>query len=225
MMSIGKTLAIVSGVSVSLISTAALADVEASDSAVTKRLGAVHNALEIAVGAGYAQGTGDIADNMASVGDLSGAGGTGELKIGYRIIPELAIGAYGTLAAFAEGDQVDNSNVMGATAGVFADWHILPAEELDPWIGLSSGWRTLWVDPDSGKGETLQGLELARLQVGLDYRITPEVAIAPVVGGALSMFVAHDGPGTDGYDEIDDQSVGVFFFGGVQGRFDLLGQE
>jgi hypothetical protein len=113
--------------------------------------------------------------------------------------------------------------VLGAAAGIRADWHFLPAESIDPWVSLSTGWRGLWLTPDEGKNTSLQGLEIARLQVGVDYRITPEVAISPVLGASVSTFLSQDGPGQDGYQDIEDPEANVFFFAGLLGRFDVLG--
>ena len=186
---------------------------------------AVTHALELGVGAGYAQAEGDIGAGMSALGDLSSSGRTAELQVGYRIIPHLELGVYGTFSGFTAGDEVaDSTDVHGATAGLQAAWHFLPAEAIDPWLGLSTGWRGLWLGPGEGQRTSLQGFELARLQVGVDYRVTPEIAIAPVVGASLSMFVSQDAPGTNGYQDIEDPQANVFFFAGLMGRFDLLGQ-
>jgi hypothetical protein len=186
---------------------------------------AVSQALEIGVGGGYTQGAGDVGKSAATVHDLSGPGATVELKVGYRVIPSLAFGAYGSLAQFSAGDTLaDGTDVRSATAGVFADWHFRPDRSVDPWLGLSSGWRGLWLVPDSGKNTSLQGWEIVRLQAGLDYRISPEVAIAPVVGAGLNVFLSHDDPTTTDYQNVTDPRANVFFFGGLQARFDVLGQ-
>jgi len=221
MTSLSRTLAIVSGVSVSLGAGSAFAD----EGTLSERLPAVTNALEIAVGGGYSQGVGDVGKGMGSVDDLTGPGGGAELKVGYRLIPNLAFGAFGSLSGFSTGDQVDGStDVLGATAGIFADWHFLPAETIDPWLSLSTCWRGLRLTRGGVKDTSLQGLEIAKLQAGVDYRITPEVAIAPVIGASMSMYLAQKSPGSEGYDEIDNPELNVYFFGGVQGRFDTLGR-
>jgi hypothetical protein len=224
MKSLSTVFTVVSSLSL-LSASSALAD-ENAGNVSRSSIPAVTHALEIGVGAGYAQGTGDIGSGMSSLGDLSSAGGTAELQVGYRIIPQLELGLYGTFSGFASGDALaDSTDVLGATAGVQAAWHFLPAETIDPWIGLSTGWRGLWLTPSEGKNTSLQGFELARLQVGVDYRVTPEVAIAPVVGASLSMFVSQDAPGQSGYEDISDPQANVFFFAGLMGRFDLLGQQ
>jgi hypothetical protein len=138
------------------------------------------------------------------------------------VIDHLTIGAYGTLAAFDNGDVLaDDTNAIGATAGIQAAWHFRPDRSIDPWIRLGTGWKGLWLAPDQGKNTSLQGFELARLQIGVDYRISPEIAIAPVVGGSLGMFVSQDSPMTADYTEISDKQVNFTGFAGLAGTFDL----
>ncbi|HEX8112416.1 MAG TPA: hypothetical protein VF516_32020, partial [Kofleriaceae bacterium] len=89
---------------------------------------------------------------------------------------------------------------------------------------LGAGWRGLWLSPQSGKDTSLQGLELARLQLGVDYRLNEDVAIAPVIGGSLNLFVGEDSPMTSKYTEISDKKVNFIGFAGLAGRFDLGGK-
>jgi hypothetical protein len=196
----------------------------ASPSAFDHAVPASVRALEIGLGGGYFQGTGDVGDGMNRVQDVSGPGGGLELQIGYRPIAPLALGAFGTFSQHGTGDQVQVSAVArSATAGAFADWHFRPARSIDPWVGLSTGWRGMWLVPDEGKSTSVQGLEIARLQVGLDYRITPQIAIAPVIGASVSIYLTQDGPATTGYANIGSPQPNFFFFGGLMARFDLLG--
>lgn len=191
----------------------------------SQRIPTVSNALELGVAAGYAQGVGDIAKGRSTVHDLSGPGGAVEVDVGYRLSPEFMIGVYGTGAQFSRGDMVsDGTDVRGATAGVQANYHFRPSYRIDPWVGLGAGWKGMWLSPDSGKDTSLQGLELARLQVGADYRISPEVAITPVLGADLSMYLSENGPGLSGYTNISDPRVNVAFFAGIAARFDVLGK-
>jgi hypothetical protein len=71
-----------------------------------------------------------------------------------------------------------------------------------PGISAGTGWRGLWLSPESGKNPSLQRLELARLQLGVDYRINRDLAVSPVVGGSLNMFVSQDSPIIQDYTEI-----------------------
>jgi hypothetical protein len=185
----------------------------------------VSNAFEVAVGTGYAQGGGKLGGGLGNLEDVSGPGAAVELDLGYRIIPQLTVGAYGTFSKYQHGDQIDSdTDVLGATAGLQAAYHIRPETSIDPWVSLGTGWKGLWLNPSSGKVTSLQGFELARLQVGVDYRITKDIAIAPVIGGSLSMFVSQDSPMTTDYTELQDKKVNFTGFAGLSGRFDLGGQ-
>src|SRR5262249_4205439 len=198
-------------------SGAALA-LEDDAGAVDRAVAPVSGALEISVGGGYLQGVGDIQGGGASVQDLAGAGAAGELKVGYRVSGGLAGGAYGDFARFARGGSVDgDAGVRSGSAGAYLDWHLRPDRSVDPWVGLSSGWRGLWVAPDAGKTSSFQGWEIARLSAGIDYAVTPAVAISPVIAGGLDVFFSADTPATRGVESIGGPRPSLFILGGVQG--------
>jgi hypothetical protein len=178
--------------------------------------------VELTVGTGYEQGFGKFADGQPSLTDVGIAGGAVQLGVGYRIIPQLTLGVYGSGATFGRGSQVDSSaNLYSAAAGVQADWHFLPARhQLDPWVSLGSGWRGYWISEDAGNS-SLQGLELAKLQVGLDYRIDAAVSISPVVGADLSTFLTQSTPESNGFRNVSSPQVNTFVFAGLMGRFDI----
>ncbi|NVB84586.1 MAG: hypothetical protein HOV81_39790 [Kofleriaceae bacterium] len=210
-----------------LVPTVAFAQPEESESstAFDHHVAPADHAFEISVGTGYTQGGGKLGEGMLDLEDVAGPGGSANIELGYRIIPHLTVGAYGSFARYANGDSLtDDVNVLAATAGVQAAWHFRPDRSVDPWVSLGAGWKGLWLDPDQGKATALQGFELARLQVGVDYRISPEVSIAPVIGGGLGMYVAQDSAMTTEYSEIDGKKVNFTGFAGVAGRFDLGGR-
>jgi hypothetical protein len=161
---------------------------------------------------------------MGSLEDVSGPGGVVEVDLGYRVLPYLSLGAYGTFSKYEHGDSIDsNTDVLGATAGLQGVVHFRPDTSIDPWVSLGTGWKGLWLDPSSGKTTSLQGLELARLQLGVDYRVSKDVAIAPVIGGSLSMFISQDSAMTTDLTEITDKKVNFTGFAGLAGRFDIGG--
>jgi hypothetical protein len=202
--------------------SAADKDVGQNEGEKAEKLAPATRAIELTVGTGYTQGFGNIASGQPSLTDIATAGGALQLGVGYRIIPQLTLGVYGGGAMFARGDQVDSSaNLYSATAGIQADWHFLPGgHELDPWVSLGSGWRGYWSHADQGT-TALHGLELATLQVGLDYRLDRAVAISPVIGADLTTFLTQSTPATNGFENISSPNVNTFLFAGVQGRFDI----
>jgi hypothetical protein len=207
-----------------LVPAVAAAESESSATSFDHEVPAVRNAFELGVAAGYSQGGGKLGGQMGDLEDVAGAGAAVELDVGYRIIPQLSVGAYGTLSTYQEGDLIDtDTNVIGATAGIQAAWHFRPDMSIDPWVSLGTGWKGLWLDPQNGETTSLQGLELARLQLGVDYRVSDSIAIAPVIGGSLGMFVSEDSPMTADHTEIQDKKVNFVGFAGLSGRFDLGG--
>ncbi|HEY4240396.1 MAG TPA: outer membrane beta-barrel protein [Kofleriaceae bacterium] len=219
-----KAVHIVTALSLLAPATAAFADdaLEAH-ATVDHPVKPVANAFELSVGTGYAQGGGKLGGGMLNLEDIAGPGGAVELDLGYRIIPQLSVGAYGTFSSYDNGDKIDGTtSVLGATAGLQATYHIRPSHSIDPWVSLGAGWKGLWLDPDHGKTTSLQGFELARLQVGLDYRLSPQFSISPVIGGSLGMFVSEDSPMTTDYTEIQDKKVNFTGFAGLAGRFDAI---
>jgi hypothetical protein len=211
-----------SSVAVTGVASAQEKDQPSAESSKAGELAPATGAVELTIGTGYAQGFGNVASGQPSLTDVGQPGGAVQVGAGYRLIPQLTLGVYGSGAMFGRGDQVDgSSNLYSATAGVQADWHFLPSgNQIDPWVSLGTGWRGYWIHADQGT-TAMHGLELAKLQVGADYRITRAVAISPVVGAGLSMFLTESTPASNGFQNISSPNVNTFVFGGVLGRFDV----
>ncbi len=185
-------------------------------------LPAASNKLEVSVGGGYARGGGKIGSGNASLEDVSSAGGSIELELQYRIAAAVGVGIYGVASRFQRGDALAGDNrVWGSSAGLQATLHFSPSTHVDPWVSIGAGWKSVWLDPAQGQTTSLQGPELARVQLGTDFRASRAVAIAPVIGASLSSFVAEKSAMTMGYDEISNKKLDVSIFAGIKGRFDL----
>src|SRR5438876_3781546 len=129
----------------------------------------VERALEITLGAGYAQGFGDIGASQRSLTDLSSAGGELSLGVGYRVDRHFLIGAYGSGSKYSTGDFTGGGDVWSATAGLQGNYHFLPENDWDPWVGLGSGWRGQWAKNATGT-DSRHGWDIARLQAGVSDR-------------------------------------------------------
>ncbi|HEX4421850.1 MAG TPA: hypothetical protein VH165_28255 [Kofleriaceae bacterium] len=190
-------------------------------SALDRAVAPMHHALELAVAGGYTQGVGGAGD-MGAVQDVSGPGGNVEVQLGVRMSPTFSLGVYGTLARYQHGDALtDGNQAHGATAGVQALWHARPDRSVDPWISIGTGWRGLWLTSPNVPSSTAYGLELARAQLGLDFRVSPGFALAPVVGASASVFLAEDTAMTTELTAIHDNRLNLYVFTGLLGRFDL----
>jgi hypothetical protein len=186
-----------------------------------RRIPAIDNAIEIAVSTGYAGGMGDI-DSATQFDDIAGAGANVELQAGYRIDPRFAIAAYGSITDHSDGDKLTgvNNDVFTATAGLMSTWHFQPTTDTDPWLSFGSGVRYTKVDTQSSTAKRdLFGIDAARVQAGIDFRVTPTLAIGPVFGASVTKFVwdqRMDGE----WNEIEDRDLNIHFSAGLMGRFD-----
>jgi len=61
------------------------------------------------------------------------------------------------------------------------------------------------------------------LQLGVDFRITPAIAITPVIGASASMFLVDDAAMESSFTAVQDHRLNLYGFTGVLGRFDLGG--
>jgi len=178
---------------------------------------------EIGFGLGYSQGVGDIGDNAPTLNDLTHAGGELQLNIGYRIDRNWMVGLYGSVGRYSLGsDTPDGSLAWSGTAGVQANYHVIPDGRWDPWIGLGSGWHGYWIQKHENGTDSRHGLDLARLQVGVDYRVSEVVSVSPYIGASATMFLTQQLNHETSFSNISNPNVNFFFFGGVMGRFDIF---
>lgn len=191
--------------------------------AVKAPIRAPKNAFELGVDGGYTQGFGAIHKGRG-VGDVAGAGGTLGLGLGYRIDPRWSVAVNGRYEGFGAGEQSPSgTSVRGAAAGIQGTFHTAPHSRLDPYVTLGTGYRALMETPRGNVPMTVtHGLELARVELGLDVRASESVSISPVLGADLNMFMWRTGGGA-GTATLTDRGVSTFVFAGVKGRFDFGG--
>jgi hypothetical protein len=192
---------------------------------LNKPVAAPSSALEIDLASGYNQGVGDITNITGDrVQDYSGAGIAGTLDIGYRATPGFSIGVYGQGTLYNANDRLANgTDVRDLTAGIQANFHFRPYRAMDPWLGIGGGYHGYWVVPDVGQNTNRQGLEIARVRAGADFRVSNEVALGPMIGAATTLFLQEKLPGDTEFHSIDGKRLNFWFFGGLLGRFDMAG--
>jgi hypothetical protein len=186
-----------------------------SPGGIDKPVEVTDRTTELAFGAGNHLGLGTVGGAPARLQDLSGGGTTLEIGLGYRLKPAWVLGVYATGSRFA-GQDADGlaASVLTSSAGLQLTWHARPDMFIDPWLALGTGWRGMWLDGDAGKG-TSHGLDLARVQAGLDFRLLSSFALAPVIGADWSAELWSDPPlpGRTG--------VNAFVFAGALARLQV----
>lgn len=187
---------------------------------------APQEALEIDINSGYTQGFGAIHARPGGAVSEVARGGVGVgVGLGYRAIPELSVSVTGQFQELGRApEQPLGTRVRGAAIGVEGRLHTRPYERLDPWVALGAGYRMLWTAPEGSDNNMLHhGLQLARAQIGLDVRVSRDVAIGPMIGGDVDLFIWQNPEGPAGNTVIPNKELSTFVFGGVQGRFDVGG--
>ena len=84
--------------------------------------------------------------------------------------------------------MTSGATVYTATAGVQGNYHFLPWNDWDPWIGLGAGRRGIWIDRDVGSTDSRHGIDLARLTAGVDYRLNSQFPFLLMSASASRRF-------------------------------------
>jgi hypothetical protein len=180
---------------------------------------AVDGGLELGLSTGSATTVGDVGDNM-DAGDLIGTAAQLELQVGTRLTPQFGLAFYANGQALTTGSTRSRDVYTGA-AGIAATFHVRPHHTIDPWISVGTGLRALMIDDD---GLSLGvGVELARIQLGTDFRITEDFALGPVIGASASLYGAIRTPERD-FEELDNKGINWTLSAGVAGRFNAFGK-
>jgi len=176
------------------------------------------NAFELQVGTGYTQGFGNLRSGTGLPSVVT-PGVAFDLGLGYRIDPHWEVGWQGE---FAELTAERTNTARAFTTGIAVQYHLNPMRKTDPWVEAGAGYRVLIEDSTVGPNLYTHGFQLARLRAGLDFRVDKAVALGPMIGADLTMFLFQDFPNVQ--TNISDPTVSTFVFAGLQGRFDIGGK-
>jgi hypothetical protein len=187
--------------------------------------GAPSGSLELGLGIGWANSAGRFTSAAGDhVGDYAGAGAAAAVDIGVRVTPRWMLGIYGQGTEYHESDRLPSTtDVRDLTAGVQAGMHFAPYSDMDPWVSVGTGYHGFWVVPSSGSNTSRQGIEIVRARAGLDFRVSPYIALGPVAGADTSLFLSEKFPGDEGFHSVSGERLNFFFFAGLQTRLDLGG--
>ena len=200
---------------VALLAPSARAEQSSVSVPVAARESHETNALEIAVGLGSAQGYGHTESGGPALDNL-GVGA--DVSVGWRINPRWMVGVYSSSALYPS-SVAGAIYALGTSAGLQANYHF--ASALRPWVGVGAGWHGYWIS-HNGVPSSYQGVDLARLQVGIDVPITPSFSLEPLLGVTLSTFATQKPP-PGAASDARSGSLSVFVLVGALARFDLFG--
>ena len=137
-----------------------------------------------------------MASPNVGIPSVAGAGIGVNLDIDYRMSAHASFGVAGQYQQFT---SENNTAARGAMGNIGLTIHGAPLQRADPWARLGAGYRLLWSVNPIGGGPTalVHGFELAALNLGYDLRLSEGVAIAPMIGADLTMFIWGEAAGVD----------------------------
>ena len=167
-----------------------------------------------------------------------------QLDLGYRVTPNLMVGGYfmygfGILPSDIS-SSCDRANadcsIHDIRLGIQAQYHFMPEENVDPWVGAGIGYEWLGLGIDASVGGTtikssssIHGWEFISLQGGADFAVAPQFGLGPF----LSLSIAQYGtsttscsgtgcePGDSASRDIDEKALHQWLTLGVRGTFVL----
>jgi len=194
---------------------------EITDVVLARQLGAPSQALELKAGTGYTQGSGMLSPGR-TMADASGAGLGVSAGIDFRLVRPWSLGVEARYQEYAERG---NTAARGFAADLGATHHVAPLLPADPWVRLGMGYRGFFEDEPAGATGVRvahHAFEVATATAGYDVRLTEDVAISPVIGADVDVFVREE-PSSGQPSTPPLSQVAAFVYLGLQGRFDIGG--
>jgi outer membrane protein W len=117
------------------------------------------------------------------------------LDLGYMVTQHLLVGVYGQYGPGVPGDEEPSDGTNSdTTVGVQAQYHFTTTQRVDPWLGLGIGYEFLHEHYPSSDDEAtleLRGFELAKLQAGIDFKISRAFALGPFASCSFGKFTHY----------------------------------
>lgn len=178
-------------------------------------------AFEVGVNGGYTQPFGEMGNDV-SIHGIVEAGAALGLSLGYRFDPHWSLEGTGQFQELKAGSDRNNSAIHGLAVGIQGTYHFRPYRFVDPYASLGTGYRMMWLVPAAAPDDMIHGFELGKAVLGVDFRVAPSVALGPMVGADVNLFV-WDKPGEGNNAQLKSPRPSTFLFAGVGGHFDMGG--
>ena len=160
---------------------------------------APRQALELTLSAGYIR-------TPTGYGGLSSRDAREGIGSEFGLSARTLHWSVGIVAQYAKLARERGDDLHTWKGGIAVAYHLLPDEGIDPWLGVTSGYRFVRA------GASHHGFEVARITAGADLRASPLVAVGPLVSVGLDVLP---------WTASDDTRWYLAGLVGIQGRFDL----
>ena len=117
------------------------------------------------------------------------------LEAGYMVTPQLLLGVsaqYGFVSTQSIPSGLGHPHGRDFNLGVQLQYHPSAPGRFDPWLGLGMGYESLTLSADDEHDDLtlrLSGIELAKLQAGLNVRIGNVVSIGPFASYSIGTYL------------------------------------
>lgn len=153
-----------------------------------------NHGFQLHAGLGYTRPFGKISDDDGAASNY--AGGQFmllDLGIGGKIGKFFYLGAYLSLAGGGSAASDCNTCTSGsAHIGIEGQYFFRPSAKWDPWIGYGLGVEGVSADLGPSRTVLYTGFEFARLQAGVDARLTRAFGLGPYAGFSFSRYTDRD---------------------------------
>jgi hypothetical protein len=143
------------------------------------------------------------------------------IDIGWKFIPELFVGAYGSLGfGGTSGATAGACAALDATCvtvslrlGLEALVYLAPSASIDPWLGYGIGIESTGFSASVGGqtvSEAVAGWEFGHFMAGVDFRLTKYIGIGPLVDFSLGQYSSEntkDASGNSASGSITQQAL------------------
>ena len=157
-----------------------------------------HRGFQLALRTGIALPFGSVNGGTA-MSDAFSAQAPLLLDLGWKVIPNLFVGAFGGAAVGGAAGQVDTTcQNLGVSCvgvayrfGIVAEWNFRPDKTVNPWAGYGVGYEIGSSSGDSAKNSvsnSVSGFDYAHLLGGVDFRLQDWFGIGPFVDAAIGSY-------------------------------------
>jgi hypothetical protein len=188
--------------------------------------------IKLGLRLGYALPSGSIGSATVDGETLTGGkmsdAFSGQVPIwidaGYMVTPSLLVGLYGQYG-FVSTKNCDPGASCSAhdfRIGVQGQYHIMPAELVDPWLGVGFGYEDLSGSQSQGGSSVdigLSGWELLNLQGGIDFKATDALTVGPFLSYSLDQYNSISSGGTS--IDLTSKSLHEWITFGVKGTYGI----
>ena len=152
------------------------------------------------------------------------------IDAGYMVTPNILVGLYGQygFVSVKECRTGADCSAHDIRFGVQGQYHLSPAESIDPWLGLGIGYEIL-SESLSGGGSTadvsFKGFEFLNLQGGADFKVANALSVGPFLSFSLGQYssekISGFGAPIDRDGSVDKTALHEWLTLGVKGTFGL----